>query len=173
MKIENIAIALQKLADKIDDNDKHGIITNLKSIEVKLAFILEKETVINHTQNNVTIFGEDSKFTFKQLYGWLLAAISIITIVLVTPSTYFKYADITKERDSLKVQLNDYKSFYEYVYYEALDQNNQKEKYYKKVFRKIVLDDKATLRNLEQWATNYAKEMRRKKLKAELKKLSE
>lgn len=133
----------------------------LSEKQIKDTIIENTSVVQNHQTNEYILFGKDTPFTSI----FLLMSILVVLI----SSFSFKYIpDYVLEKSTLKLERDQYKLFYQYVFLNTYDNHKPKSDNVANTFNNIKKNDSSLLLEIGRLSKKYNKEIQKTRLEKQL-----
>lgn len=129
------------------------------------TIVCNKPEVKNYLKKEYVLFGKGTPFMSKFL---------LVVIIIVLFASYgFKYIpDYLLEQSTVKIERDEYKLFYQYVFLKSYDKSESKSQEAQSVLNKIKSNDSLLMSDYSKLYSTYKNAIQKERLKAQLKALS-
>jgi len=154
--------------DELFEKQRNLLAGNLNATNTMLSKVLaENPPIVNHTHHTqYTVFGKDTPFSSKMLLILIASLLLLIPLIKYVPPYMNERSTIAKERD-------DYKLFYEYVFYRNFEADQSIPKDLQQMLKNIETGDTTYTNYVNRLSRKYENYLKKEDLKAQLKKLEE
>lgn len=168
LKTDQDFLLLQEQNLKTIIENQEAINGNLTISKEKFKAVLdETPSIVNQShKSEYMIFGKDSPFSSNLLLALIFAVLVCIPMFKYVPQYLTENSSIKEERD-------DYKLFYNYVFFHSVTQNNGTAQHLQSTLEQIKSKDTVIINQIDRLSLEYSKQMKKEALEAELKKLQE
>lgn len=177
--MQNVSDELESIHKKVNDlerskekdnelleRQKKMLIGNLNATNNMLTKVIsENPPIVQHTHNSeYTVFGKDSPFSSKLLLFLIAFLLICIPIIKYVPP-------YLNERSALKEERDNYKLFYDYVFFNAFENRKTTPTDVLQTLKEIKAGDSTYSNYVDRLGTKYKTHLKKESLKAELQKL--
>lgn len=166
-KISELEQAKEKNEEFLD-RQKKLLAENINATSEAFTAVLEKNPpIVNQTRNSkYVLFGKDTPLLSKLLLFVIAFCLICIPIFKYVPSYLNEKSELKEERDN-------YKLFYDYVFFNAFENRKTTHNEILQTLNEIKAGDSTYTNYVERLKNQYKTHLKKENLKAELQKLEE